>query len=305
MTGFGDRLAAAIETKDSVVCVGLDPRLELIPPDCRRQGEARDGYGGPGHAAAFEIFGSRIIELVSPFAVAIKPQIAFFEALGVDGYRAFEVLCRKARAAGLLVIADVKRGDIGSTAEAYARAFLESRGDQPPISDACTVNPYLGSDGLRPFIDSAMMEGGGVFVLVKTSNPSARELQDLAVGGRRVHQHVAEIVRQLGATRVGASGYGAVGAVVGATWPDDLVEARKAMPNSFLLVPGFGAQGATAKDVVGAFDARGQGAVVNASRSVTFPWSAEGRCPADWERRVVEAVVRMRDGLQDVVYGRG
>jgi orotidine-5'-phosphate decarboxylase len=304
VTGFGDRLAAAIETKDSVVCVGLDPRIELIPPSCRRAGEARAGYGPAGHAAAFEIFGRKVIELVTPYAVAIKPQAAFFEALGSVGFAVFERLCEAAREAELLVIADVKRGDIGTTAAAYARAYLEVRGERPPLADCCTVNPYLGTDGIRPFVEAGAAAEGGVFVLVKTSNPSARELQDLHVGSRRVHHHVAALVNELGSESVGRSGYGPVGAVVGATWPEDLTEARKLMPHAFLLVPGFGAQGATARDVIGAFDKRGQGAIVAASRSITFPWSQQARCPDDWEARIVAAAKAMRHDLREAVYGR-
>jgi orotidine-5'-phosphate decarboxylase len=301
MKTFGDRIVEVCEEKETVVCVGLDPRAEHLPPEILRDHDA-----GPEEAArAFQAFGEEVLDLVAPMAAAVKPQAAFFEALGPPGFAALFEVCAAARRLGLLVIADVKRGDIGSTAEAYAQAWLKKRGDQPPVADACTVNPYLGSDGIRPFIETAVAEGGGLFVLVRTSNASAGEIQDrmLADGGT-VSQHVARLVS--GWNRpVGMTGYGPVGAVVGATVPQQLAEFRRVLSASIILVPGYGAQGGTARDVVRGCDARGLGILVNASRSVTIPWGRREDCPAYWQEAVVEAARTMRREINDARARRG
>jgi len=200
---------------------------------------------------------------VAPHAVAVKPQSAFFEARGWQGVRSFEAACAYARDAGLLVIADVKRGDIGSTAAAYAAAFT-------PHADAATVNPYLGGDAVEPFLD-ACRRGAGIFVLVKTSNPGSGDLQDVRLeDGRRVWERVAELVDRWGSDLVGERGLSSVGAVVGATYPQEVAEARALLPRAPLLLPGVGAQGATAADVAAAFANGPAGGLVSASRSVIF-----------------------------------
>jgi len=202
-----------------------------------------------------------IVDAVAEIAVAVKPQAAFFEAQGADGWAAFVEVCGYARDAGLLVIADAKRGDVPSTARAYAAAFA-------PLADAVTVNPYLGRDSLEPFFER---EGLGVFVLVKTSNPSSVDLQDLPLAdGRPVWQHVAGLVDGWGADRIGESGLSSVGAVVGATFPQEVAEARRLLPRSVLLLPGVGAQGARAEDLAEAFTVGPAGALVSASRSVLY-----------------------------------
>ncbi len=200
---------------------------------------------------------------MAPHAVAVKPQSAFFEARGWQGVRSFEAACAYARDAGLLVIADVKRGDIGSTAAAYAAAFT-------PHADAATVNPYLGGDAVEPFLD-ACRRGAGIFVLVKTSNPGSGDLQDVRLeDGRRVWERVAELVDRWGSDLVGERGLSSVGAVVGATYPQEVAEARALLPRAPLLLPGVGAQGATAADVAAAFANGPAGGLVSASRSVIF-----------------------------------
>jgi len=200
---------------------------------------------------------------VAPHAVAVKPQSAFFEARGWQGVRSFEAACAYARDAGLLVIADVKRGDIGSTAAAYAAAFT-------PHADAATVNPYLGGDAVEPFLD-ACRRGAGIFVLVKTSNPGSGDLQDVRLeDGRRVWERVAELVDRWGSDLVGERGLSSVGAVVGATYPQEVAEARALLPRAPLLLPGVGVQGATAADVAAAFANGPAGGLVSASRSVIF-----------------------------------
>jgi orotidine-5'-phosphate decarboxylase len=270
VTHFADQLAEAVDRKRSQVVVGLDPVLEHLPVELRSEEPA----------LAFTRFCCGIVDAVAPYAAAVKPQSAFFEALGADGVRAFEQVCEYARAAGLPVIADVKRSDIGSTARAYAQAFVEPRGDKPPLADAVTVSPYLGRDALEPFLAAARREGAGLFCLVKTSNAGGADVQDVTLSdGRRLWQHVAELVREWGEDLVGDRGLSAVGAVVGATFPREVAEARKLMPQAVLLLPGVGAQGATPADVARAFTSGPASALVAASRSIIY---ADRSAGGDW-----------------------
>jgi orotidine-5'-phosphate decarboxylase len=270
VTHFTDQLAEAVDRKRSQLVVGLDPVLEHMPVELRAEEPA----------LAFTRFCCGIVDAVAPYAAAVKPQSAFFEALGADGVRAFEQVCHYARAAGLPVIADVKRGDVGSTARAYAQAFVEPRGDAPPLADAVTVSPYLGRDALEPFLAAARRHGAGVFCLVKTSNPGGAEVQDVTLSdGRLLWQHVAELVREWGEDLVGERGLSAVGAVVGATFPREVAEARKLMPQAVLLLPGVGAQGGTPADVARAFTSGPASALVSASRSVIYAYRSAG---GDW-----------------------
>jgi orotidine-5'-phosphate decarboxylase len=267
VTHFADRLADAVRRKRSQLVVGLDPVLAQLPQEVRAGSDA----------AAFERFCCGIVDAVAEHAVAVKPQSAFFEALGSDGVRAFEHVCDHARAAGLLVIADVKRGDIGSTARAYAAAFIEPRGDAPALADSMTVNPYLGGDSLEPFLDACRTGGAGLFCLVKTSNPGGADVQDVTLSdGRPLWQHVAGLVDAWGSGLVGEAGHSAVGAVVGATFPQEVAEARRLMPRAVLLLPGVGAQGGTPADLAGAFANGAAGALVSASRSVIYAHGASG-----------------------------
>jgi orotidine-5'-phosphate decarboxylase len=267
---FADRLLEAIERKQSHVVVGLDPDLGSLPP-ALTLGLLPDG----GAAAAPEVvalcfreFLFGLIEAVAADAVAVKPQIAYFEALGGVGYTLYEEVVERAQAAGLLVIADVKRGDIGSTAEAYAKAHLDAAG-----ADAVTVNPYFGTDGLEPFFVRAREAGKGLFVLVKTSNPSSAEIQDLRLaGGMTVFEHVADLVNGWGGGTEGARGYRSVGAVVGGTHPSQGAALRRRMPGVPLLIPGYGAQGARADDLRPMFDEAGTGAVVNSARAILYAY---------------------------------
>jgi len=268
---FSDRLAEAVERKRSQLVVGLDPRVELLPVEL---------HGDESQADACARFCRGIIDAVAPYAVAVKPQSAFFEALGSEGVRAFAEVCAYARAAGLLVIADAKRGDIGSTARAYAAAFLEPRGEDPPLADSLTVNAYLGRDSVEPFLQACRLHGAGIFCLVKTSNPGGAEVQDLALSdGRPLWHQVAELVREWGEDLVGERGLSAVGAVVGATHPRAVAEARKLLPQSVLLLPGVGAQGASPADVARAFTSGPASALVNVSRSVLYASRKQG---GDW-----------------------
>jgi orotidine-5'-phosphate decarboxylase len=269
VVAFSDRVGEAVERKRTQLVVGLDPRIDLLPVELR--GEAV--LGRAAAAAAVERFCKGIVDAVAPYAVAVKPQVAFFEVLGGDGWLALEAVSRYAREAGLLVIADAKRGDIGSTARAYAAAFLEPRGAEPPLADALTVNPYLGSDSIDPFLTACRSHGAGIFCLVRTSNAGGRDLQDAVLSdGTPVWRHVAGLVGEWGADLVGERGMSSVGAVVGATVPRIIGDARRAMPQQIILLPGVGAQGATPADVARAFTSGPASALVNASRSVIFAY---------------------------------
>jgi orotidine-5'-phosphate decarboxylase len=244
-------------------------------------------------AAAYTRFCHEVVDTVHPLVPAVKPQAAFFEQLGPAGMQALADIIKYAQAKGLLVILDGKRNDIGSTATAYAQGYL---GPQSPWgADALTVSPYLGDDSLQPFVDVAVQRAAGVFVLVKTSNPGGRMLQDLVADGLPIYRHTAEYVERMAATTAGDCGYGAVGAVVGATYPAQLAELRGAMPHTWFLVPGYGSQGGTAKDVAAAFDDRGSGAIVNNSRGIIFAHSLRPyseRFGAKHWQEAVEAATR-------------
>ena len=255
---FADRLAAEVERKRSQLVVGLDPQVDLMPVELR------------GDIARFCC---GLIDAVAPHAVAVKPQLAFFEALGPAGMAAFDQVCIYARRAGLLVIADGKRGDIGSTARAYSDAYLE--GD-PPRADALTVNPWLGRDSIEPFLGAVRRGGVGIFVLVRTSNAGG-DLQDVTLSdGRPMWHHVAGLVAEWGEDTVGDVGLSSVCAVVGATHPRAVAEARRLMPRTVLLLPGVGAQGGAIADLSRAFQSGPASALVSASRSVDYAFREAG-----------------------------
>jgi orotidine-5'-phosphate decarboxylase len=264
---FADRLGQAVERKRSQLVVGLDPRLDLLPMELRGEGV----LGRAAGASAVARFCKGIVDAVGPYVVAVKPQSAFFEALGSDGIRALEEVSDYARSSGLLVLLDAKRGDIGSTARAYASAFLEPRNGQGPIADAMTVSAFLGHDSVEPFLAACRRHGAGVFLLVRTSNSGAADVQDLVLSdGRPLWQYLAALVHEWGQPLVGERGMSSVGAVVGATYPRAVSEARKLMPQAPMLLPGIGAQGATPADVARAFTSGPASALVTASRSVIF-----------------------------------
>jgi len=277
---FADRLLAVIDVKQSYVVVGLDPRPEAIPHRLRHKHQPRPGRTLQAVADAYVEFNQAIVDAVAPHVVAVKPQLAFYEQLGHAGIRAFEETVAYARSKGLLVIADAKRGDIGSTATAYAGAYLGRVAvwDAAPQVvfdvDAITINPYLGYDGIEPFVRQAATQCKGVFVLVRTSNPSAGDLQDLETVEGKVYEVVGRLVNRWGEGTEGSRGYHAVGAVVGATYPEEARALRRIMPACFFLVPGYGAQGATAEDVLSCFNPDGYGAIINAARSIIFAYQA-------------------------------
>lgn len=297
---FTQRLAQAVRSSKSVICVGLDPRQEQLPT------AIRDGIvGGDAEAwaAAYREFCVEILDVVAGQVACVKPQTAFFEQLGPPGMIALGDVIAQARRRGLLVIADGKRNDIGSTAAAYADGFLG--GSSAWGCDALTVSPYLGRDSLEPFVETCAERDAGIFVLVKTSNPGGGLLQDRESQGQTVYQRVAETVTELNVGQLDEAGYGPVGAVVGATYPQQLAELRRALPQSWILVPGFGAQGGSAADVAGAFDAAGLGAVVNSSRHLIFahqrPEFRDRFARSQWQQAVAAAVAEMNQQLA----GRG
>ena len=299
MEQFADRLVAAVRRCATPVTVGLDPRLEHLPTvvsDVLKNQDVEEA------AAACAAFAKGVVDVIAALVPAVKPNVAFFEQFGVAGMQALAAVVQHARRMNLLVIADAKRGDIGPTAAAYARAFLGAESQSGWGADALTVNPLLGDESLEPFVDVARARQAGLFVLVKTSNPGSGQFQDLVADGRPLYRHVAAAVEARARASQGTNGYGDVGAVVGATYPDQLVELRSAMPHSWFLVPGYGSQGASAEDLSGAFDEQGLGALVNNSRGIIF---AHARPPYDerfgakrWQEAVEAATRDMIEALR-------
>jgi len=281
-SNFADRLILAVRQKGSPVCVGLDPRWDMLPD------ALIDPLAGPaGRLDAVTTFCRAVLETVAPLVAAVKLQSAYYEVFRSGGVKLYFEMVALARQLGLVVIGDVKRNDIGSTAAAYAEAHLAG-GDTP---DAVTVNGYLGADGIDPFCDVAARDGKGLFVLVRTSNPSAGQVQDFAdANGTTLYQHVAMQTAALGDNEalIGQAGYSSLGAVVGATYPAEALELRRLMPRQLFLVPGYGAQGAGAADCAAAFKPDGTGAIVNASRSVIYAYRRDEYQAMDW-RQAVEA----------------
>jgi len=297
MTHFIDRLASAVKEKRTPILVGLDPRRGNLPQELQPTSNDHSDC-----ADASREFCCDVIDAVAEEVAVVKPQMAFFEELGPHGMQALYKVIGHARKKGLLVILDGKRNDIGSTAQAYAAAYLGE--DSAWRADALTVSPYLGDDSLEPFVTTAVKQDAGVFVLVKTSNPGGKTFQDLTVGGGSpLYLRVGELVENLAKRTAGRCGYGAVGAVAGATYPAQLKELRGRMPHSWLLVPGFGAQGAGAADVADAFDVEGSGAIINSSRGIIFAYEREEYKERygqnKWRQAISAAAREMRQQLCD------
>ncbi len=298
---FSDRLAESILRRRSVVCVGLDPALDRLPPVLLERWRERLPELGEEAAVAgcFTEFCCGIVEAVADVAACVKPQAAFFEQYGAPGWSALAAVIRCAHEHELPVILDVKRGDIASTGAAYARAaFGGAPGLAAPVdgldADAVTLSPYLGEDSLTPFVEF-VEQGRGLFVLTRTSNPGAATLQEQETGGRALYLHVADLVARLGASSIGRYGYSDVGAVAGATAPAQLQAVRAALPRAFILVPGYGAQGGDAAALQGIAQGEAAGFVVNASRSVIFAWRDDG---AEYRAAAAAAADRMRGELE-------
>ncbi len=286
---FADRLDAAVRAKDSVCLLGLDPHPDLLPPPFAAAANSAEPRAA--RARAVGDFCCELIDLAATRVPAVKPQSAFFELFGADGAVAWERVVEHAQSKGVLVVADVKRGDIASTALAYARAHLAPQGAGGlGRADAMTINPYLGTDTLEPFIETCMAHDAGVFVLVRTSNPGSARYQ--TEGSTPLAERIAADVTRLGAPLIGACGWSSVGAVVGATHSAELAHWREQLPHAVLLLPGYGAQGGTAADVVPAFTRGRSGALVASSRGIAFAYRAKG-APSDWR----EAADRALDGM--------
>jgi orotidine-5'-phosphate decarboxylase len=290
---FADRLAAAVTESASPVCVGLDPTLDRIAHALNLSLE----HVATSPAAAADTiwrFNQRILQAVRPYCAVVKPQSAFYERWGPPGVEALQRTIEVCRQMGLICLVDAKRNDIASTAAAYAQAYL---GDGPLSADALTVNPYLGADGIDPFLQEARGRSKGIFALVKTSNPSSVQIQDQPLqSGRLLYEHVGDLVEEWGRASVGECGYSDVGAVVGATFPGELSALRQRMPHTWFLMPGYGSQGGTASDVVAGFDRRGLGAVVNSSRGIIYAWTPDS-AETDFAEAAAKAARKMRDAI--------
>jgi orotidine-5'-phosphate decarboxylase len=290
MAKFADRLIEEIRTKDSRCIVGLDPRIDQMPAFVRT-GSA---------CAAITEFHELVLDAVADLVPAVKPQLAFFEQYGVAGIQAFENTVRAAKQRGLLVIADGKRNDISSTAEAYANAYL---GGDVFDCDALTVTPYMGRDSLMPFVEACNRHAKGLFVILKTSNPGSKDFEDqpLETTGRPLYEKIAGVIRELGDGLVGESGYSSIGAVIGATFPKEGRRLRELMPKALILVPGYGAQGGSAKAAAECFNDDGLGAIVNSSRGITYAYGDPGISRDVFVRSVRENTRRMIDEVNAAV----
>ena len=295
---FADRLDAAVMEVGHPLVLGIDPHFDLLPDEFATASLSLASH--EERAEAVEAFCGQLVDLAAGKIAAVKPQAAFFEILGSHGMRAFERTVARAHGHGLLVIGDVKRGDVPSTAKAYARAYLH--GDAPSICDAITVNPYLGTDACVPFVDACRESGRGLYVLVRTSNPGSSQFQEH--GKPPLTELVADAVSTWGEPLLGECGFSSVGAVVGATHPEELARLRKRMPRTPLLLPGVGAQGATAADCKAAFPDPAhpwRGALINSARGIAFAWKKPEHARRSWKDAALHAldtsIAELRDAL--------
>lgn len=285
---ISDKIIEIINKKQNMAVVGLDPRHEMLPGFLKTGEKAKDILH----------FNKMIIDSVKDLVGIVKPQAAFYEQLGVEGIKVLFETIDYAKKNGMIVILDAKRNDIGSTAKAYAESYLTPESNV----DFLTVTPYLGSDGIMPFTEKCNYKG--IFTLVKTSNPSSKEFQDRVCEGKKMYEIVAEKVNELGSEYVGEMGYSSVGAVVGATYPDEAKKLRKIMPRTLFLVPGYGKQGGTADDAVGCFNDDGYGAVVNSSRGIIFSFK-EGSREAEVRESIKTAALKMKQDLHEALKRAG
>jgi len=313
MRNFADLLTDKIAELNNPTVMGLDPRIEYIPDSIKDKYNKELG-NDPEMATAWSIyeFNTKLIDAVSDIVPAIKPQFAYYEMYGVQGLEVLKKTIKYAQMKGMIVIADAKRNDIGSTATAYADGIIGSTelvgGSNMSMfnADCVTVNGYLGVDGIKPFLDVCARDGKGIFALVRTSNPSAGDLQDLKLeDGRTVYEAMADKVNEWGKSLIGNNGFSSVGAVVGATWPEQAVQIRKRMPESLILVPGYGAQGAGADAAVASFTKDGRGSIVNASRSLMCAWKKRSDLePDDFMTATRDEAIDMRDKLNNALKDR-
>ena len=298
-----DRLIKNIIEKQNPTVAGLDPKLDYIPDYIKETAYAKYGKTLEGAAEALLEFNKGLIDALCDIVPAVKPQAAYYEMYGWYGVRTLAETIAYAREKGMFVITDAKRNDIGTTMEAYAKAHIgstdiEGETVQAFGGDAVTVNGYLGTDGIKPLLEICKNDDKGIFVLVKTSNPSSGELQDRVLDdGMTVYRTMGKMCEGWGSEAMGESGYSSVGAVVGATYTEQLGELRAALPHTFFLVPGYGAQGGGAKDVAPAFDENGRGAIINSSRGIMCAWKKEGCDEKDYAQAARREALRMRDEI--------
>lgn len=298
---FSVKLNRRVRELNSRICVGLDPDLALFPKQLLRKHSLEnvsaldlDAINRESVIACIIEFNLLVIDAVQDLAAAVKPQSAHYERFGSKGIYALEQTVAYARSKGLITILDAKRNDIGSTANKYAMAYIGRPGDCALPCDALTVNAYLGADGILPFVKACEANGKGIFILVKTSNPSSVELQDLLLhDGRPLCAQVAEAVERWGRESV-HDGYSAVGAVVGATWPKEIKTFRALMPHTIFLMPGYGAQGATAADLATAFDKDGFGAIINSARGITYNYDPAS---INFQEKIRENALLMKEDI--------
>lgn len=300
-------LVEQIKAKRSPIVVGLDPRIEQIPAEIKDQ--YFEKYGNTLEAVKHALieFNRGIIDAVYDLVPAVKPQIAFYEKYGIEGLIAYKDACDYAKSKGLHVIADIKRGDIGSTSKAYSDAHIgltDINGEKVSAftSDSVTVNPYLGDDCLKEFVEDIKTYDKGMWVLVKTSNKSSDQLQNLEVDGETIYKKVGELVNEWSKNTIQSCGYSPIGAVVGATFPEEAELLRSVMPHSYFLVPGYGAQGASGKDIVNCFNKDGLGAIVNSSRGIIFAYLKTDK---DYKTSAREAVIAMKEDINEALVAAG
>lgn len=301
-----DLLVKKIKEKQNPSVAGLDPVIDYVPQYIREKAYAQYGKNLKGACEAIWEFNKGLIDALYDVVPAVKPQSAFYEMYGLHGEEVLHRTIEYAKEKGLYIILDVKRNDIGSTAAAYSKTYLgkvniDGVEAEPCPVDCVTVNPYLGTDGIKPFVDDCKAYDKAIFALVKTSNPSSGELQDMLSGDKAIYEHVAELVNKWNSDTIGESGYGAVGAVVGATYPEQAKILRSIMKQSYFLVPGYGAQGGGAEGVKPCFNDDGLGAIVNSSRGIMCAYKK-----GDWkEEQFAEAAraeaLRMKDDITSVL----
>ncbi len=299
-----DRLIDRIKTMNNPTVAGLDPKLDYIPAYIKEAAYEKYGKTAEGAAEALFEFNKGLIDALCDIVPAVKPQAAYYEMYGWQGVRTLQRTIAYAKSKGMFVITDGKRNDIGTTMEAYAKAHLGTTAVEDECfeafgSDALTVNAYLGTDGVKPVLNVCKENDKGMFILVKTSNPSSGELQDRTLDdGMTIYRTMGQMCEKWGEELPGKYGYSGVGAVVGATYPRQLGELRKELPHTFFLVPGYGAQGGGAADVAPAFDANGIGAIINSSRGIMCAWKKEeGLDPKEYAAAARREAIRMRDEI--------
>ena len=285
---------------------GLDPKPEYVPPHIRKECYAQYGETIEGACEAIFRFNCGLMDALCDIVPAVKPQAAYYERLGWRGMEMMERTIRYAEEKGFFVIADIKRGDIGSTAEAYSDGWMGKVKIGEAVhktfdTDCVTVNGYMGSDAINPFLKTCKEEDKCLFMLVKTSNPSSGELQDKKIGEDTIYNLMGDLTAKLGEGTEGKYGYNAAGAVVGATYPSELSDLRARLPHTFFLVPGYGAQGGTAEDVKHAFNESGHGAIINSSRGIMCAWQKSGKDGTDYQEAARAAAIAMREDIGQFV----